>query len=85
MNTLAWVMGLLSGLRFVAPDLPAAVMVVTALAMQITLAVICRIFAVQSGRDGRTWTIAGLCGGVLATSALLIANEVQAARAEPRD
>jgi len=79
-NALAWVLGTLSGLRFVAPDLPAEVTVVTALAMHVTHAVICRIFAVQSGRDARVWTVAGLAGGVLATAALLVANEVDAAR-----
>lgn len=80
MNALAWVLGTLSGLRFVAPDLAPEVTVVTALAMHVTHAVICRIFAQQSGRDGRKWTIAGLAFGVLATTALLVANEVDAAR-----
>lgn len=80
MNALAWILGTLSGLRFIAPDLPASVTVATALAMHVTHAVICRIFAVQSNRDGRRWTIAGLLGGVLATAALLVANEVDAAR-----
>lgn len=80
MNALAWVLGTLSGLRFVAPELSASVTIVTALAMHVTHAVICHIFAVQSGRDGRSWTIAGLAGGVLATSALLVANEIDAAR-----
>ena len=80
MNALAWILGTLSGLRFVAPDLAAPVTVVTALAMHVTHAVICRIFAVQSNRDGHRWTIAGLLGGVLATTALLVANEVDAAR-----
>lgn len=79
-NVLAWILGTLSGLRFIAPDLPASVTIVTALAMHVTHAVICRIFAVQSNRDGRVWTIAGLLGGVLATTALLVANEVDAAR-----
>lgn len=80
---LAWLLGTLSGLRFVAPDLAPAVMIVTALAMHITHAVICRIFAAQSGRNPRRWAIAGMLGGVLATGTLLIANEVEAARATP--
>lgn len=82
-NGLAWILGTVSGLRFVAPDLPATVTIVTAAAMHVTHAVICRIFAIQSGRDGRTWTIAGLLGGVIATSVLLVAIEIEAARAEP--
>ena len=83
MNGLAWILGTVSGLRFVAPELGPAMMIVTALAMHITHAVICRIFAVQSGRSGRTWTIAALLVGVFATSALLIANEVATARGAP--
>ena len=52
--------------------------------MHITHATICRIFALQNGRDGRTWTIAGFLGGVVATTVLLVANEVDAIRsAEP--
>jgi hypothetical protein len=82
-SALAWLLGTLSGLRFVAPDLPADVTVVTAIAMQITHAVICRILAIQNGRNGDRWTIAGLLGGVIATAVLLIANERDAARESP--
>jgi len=82
-NGLAWLLGTLSGLRFVAPEISATVTIVTAIAMQITHSVICRIFAVQSGRNGRTWAVAGLLGGVIATTALLVANEVKAVRAKP--
>ncbi len=82
MNALAWFLGTLSGLRFVAPELPAAMTIVTAVAMHVTYAVICRIIALQNGRDGHKWTIAGLLGGVLATTALLVANEIDTAREE---
>jgi hypothetical protein len=78
---LAWLLGTLSGLRFVAPHLPADVTIVTAIAMHVTHAVICRILAIQNGRSGDRWTIAGLAGGVLATAVLLIANERESARA----
>lgn len=83
MNGLAWLLGTLSGLRFVAPDLPASTTIVTAIAMHITHAVICRILAIQNGRNGDRWTIAGLVGGVIATAALLIANERDAREAPP--
>jgi hypothetical protein len=81
---LAWILGTVSGLRFVAPGLPPDVMIVTAVAMHITHAIICRIFALQSGRDGRTWMIAGFVVGVVATTALLVANALDTTRpAEP--
>jgi hypothetical protein len=85
-NALAAFLGTLSGLRFVAPTLRPEVTIVTALAMHVTEAMICRIFALQSGRDGRAWTIAGLLGGVVTTAVLLVAIEVEAFRlgARPR-
>lgn len=83
-NGLAWLLGTLSGLRFVAPELPAEMTIVTAVAMHITHAMICRIFAVQSGRDGRTWTVAGMLVGVVATTVLLVANEIDAVRSGER-
>jgi len=77
---LALILGTLSGLRFVAPALEPAVTVVTALAMHVTYAVICRIFAVQNGRGARAWTIAGLAGGAISTVVLLVLNERALAR-----
>lgn len=71
MVTLACVLGTLSGLRFVAPDLEPSVTVATALAMHVTYAVICRVFAAQHGRNGTRWGAAGLVGGVLTLVALL--------------
>jgi hypothetical protein len=79
-DALALVMGTLSGLRFVAPSLEPSVLVVTALAMHVTYAVICRIFAAQYGRSPNRWMVAGLLGGALATLALLVVNEVSVAR-----
>ena len=84
MSWLAWLLGTVSGLRFVAPELRPAMTIVTALAMHVTHAVICRTFALHSGRDGRAWTIAGLLGGVIATTVLLVANEIDAVRSAER-
>ncbi|MBM4245990.1 MAG: hypothetical protein FJ148_19685 [Deltaproteobacteria bacterium] len=82
-NALAWILGTLSGLRFVAPDLPADVTVVTAIAMHITHAVICRYFASQSGRDGTRWALYAMLGGLVTTAALLVLKELDPAPAEP--
>ncbi|MEW6269420.1 MAG: hypothetical protein AB1689_09010 [Thermodesulfobacteriota bacterium] len=82
-DQLALVLGILSGLRFVAPHLDAAATVVTALAMHVTYAVLCWIFASQHRRNGAAWSIAGLLGGAVTTIVLLVANERQASRDEP--
>lgn len=82
-SALAWLLGTLSGLRFVAPDLPAEVTVVTAIAMHVTHAVICRYLASQSGRDGMRWALYALAGGVLTTSTLLILKELDPEPTEP--
>lgn len=83
MSGLAWLLGTLSGLRFVAPELPADVTVVTAIAMHVTHAVICRFLASQSGRDGTRWALYALAGGVVTTSILLIVKELDPEPAEP--
>ncbi|MBY0277702.1 hypothetical protein K2Z84_20395 [Candidatus Binatia bacterium] len=83
MSGLAWLLGTLSGLRFVAPELPADVTIVTAIAMHVTHAVICRYLAAQSGRDGTRWALYALAGGVVTTSVLLIVKELDPEPAEP--
>lgn len=83
MNGLAWIFGTLSGLRFVAPDLPADVTIVTAIAMHITHAVICRFLASQSGRDGTRWVLYALAGGVITTAVLLVLKELDPEPVEP--
>ncbi len=83
MNALAWILGTLSGLRFVAPGLPADVTIVTAIAMHVTHAVICRFLASQSGRDGTRWALYALAGGVITTSVLLVLKELDPEPVEP--
>ena len=78
--TVSNVLGIASGLLFVAPDLEAHVMAATSVGMLITYAVICRVFAVKAGRPPNSWTIAGLLGGLFATAALLVLTEISARR-----
>jgi hypothetical protein len=70
--TLASILGTLSGLRFVAPELEPPVMVATSIAMHIVYGVICRVFAAQVGRNGLRWGVAGLLGGILPLAALVL-------------
>jgi len=72
---MANVLGTVSGLRFVAPDLEPAVTIVTAVAMHITYAIVCRIFAAGRGRAPFPWLIAGFITGVLAVAALLVLGD----------
>jgi hypothetical protein len=85
-ETLAHLSGLLSGLAFVAPRLDPTVMLVTSVAVQITHAIVCRVFAGQAGRNGPRWAVAGLVAGVYAVAILLYLTERQPRLAdeEPR-
>jgi len=75
MQTVANVLGTVSGLRFVAPNLEPNVMAVTAVAMHITYAILCRIFAAQRGRAPLAWLIAGFVTGIAAVMALLVLGD----------
>ena len=75
MQTLAIVLGSLTGLRLVAPDLPPQVTIVTAVAMQITYAILARVFASQRNRAQLAWMILGFATGVLAVFALLLLGD----------
>lgn len=72
MVTFACILGTLSGLRFVAPELDAPVTIATSVAMHVTYAGICRFFAAQQGRSGTAWGVAGLFGGTVTLVALLV-------------
>lgn len=75
MQTIASVLGTISGLRFVSPDLPPDVTVATAVAMHITYAIVCRIFAAQRGRTPGVWLGLGFATGVFAVAALLVLGD----------
>jgi len=77
-QTLAIVLGTLSGLRFVAPELEPPVTVATAVAMHVTYAILCRSLAVQRGRTPGAWLTGGFLLGVLAALVLLWIGEREA-------
>ncbi len=79
---MAMILGVVSGLHFVAPDLKPDVTIATAVAMQITYAIVCRIFAAQRSRPPGPWLIAGFFGGIVVFVALLIAGESQTAEGD---
>jgi hypothetical protein len=61
-----------SGLAFVAPDLPSAVVGGTTLAVHICDAVLCRLLAGSAGRPRNPWTVVGFIGGVWAVAWMLV-------------
>lgn len=83
MQTLASILGTVSGLRFVASDLEPDVTIATSLAMHITYAIICRIFAAQRDRPPTPWLAAGFFTGVFAVAALIMLGDREPATDEP--
>ena len=61
-----------SGLAFVAPPLAPATLAGTALILHICDAVLCRLFARNSGYPPTLWTVIGFVGGVWAVAILIL-------------
>jgi hypothetical protein len=70
--TFATALSYWTGLAFVAPHLPPATTVGTALVLHICDAVLCRIFARNGGRSRNAWTVIGFVGGIVAVAVLLL-------------
>jgi hypothetical protein len=62
----------LSGLAFVAPDLPPAAVGGTALVLHVCDAVLCRLFARNNGYPPALWTALGFVGGIWAVAVLIL-------------
>ncbi len=73
-----------TGLAFVAPDLPAAALVGTALAVNICNAIMCRLFAHNNGYPKTLWTLLGFVAGVWAVAVLILLPRRTAPPAPPR-
>ena len=66
------ILGYLSGLYFIEADMEATVLISTASLVHILDAVLCRLIAVNSGRNKDCWTIAGLLLGIWALATLFL-------------
>src|SRR5215831_439020 len=69
---LATIIGYLSGLRFVAPDLDAPTVLGTALALHVCEAIVRRLFAHNNGYPKNLWTLLGFIGGLWAVAVLIL-------------
>ena len=70
--TLPLAIAYLSGLAFVAPDLPAPALLGTALALHICDAILCRLFAHNNGYPKNLWTLIGLVAGLWGVAVLIV-------------
>ena len=66
------IMGYLSGLSFIKPDLEASALLRTASVVHILDAVLCRLIAAHSGRNKEIWTVVGLFLGIWALGTLFL-------------
>jgi len=82
--TLATALSYLSGLGFVAPDLPLPALLGTALALHVCDAILCRLFAYNNGYPRNLWTALGLIAGLWAVAVLILLPRRAAAGGPPR-
>lgn len=66
------ILGYLSGLYFIQPDLDPATLLRTVALVHIIDAALCRLIATQGGRDKKIWTLAGLFMGIWALGILFM-------------
>ena len=66
------VLGYLSGLYFIKPDLDASALLRTTAVVHICDAVLCTLIAGQSGRNKKIWAAAGLFFGIWGLATLFI-------------
>ena len=78
------VLGYLSGLYLIRPDMEPSTLIRTAFLIHLLDGVLCRVIAIHSGRSRTLWTLAGLLFGIWALGPLFLLAEIDSARAERR-
>ena len=66
------VLGYVTGLRIISPDISAATLLRTTIIVHIVDAVLCRLFAHNNGYSKNLWTTLGLIFGIWAVAVLLL-------------
>ncbi len=71
---MAWdtVLGYITGLRIISPDITAATLLRTTIVVHIVDAILCRLFAHNHGYHKNFWTTLGLIFGIWAVAVLLV-------------
>lgn len=85
MTDLASFLGVLSGLEFLAPDLPLGTLVPTLLVVNTCDAFMCRLFARNNGYPPLAWWGIGLVFGIWAVAALILLPKRDRATAASAD
>ncbi len=65
-------LGYLTGLRFVAGEMPLPNLIATALAINICNGIMCRLFAHNNGYPKNLWTLLGFIFGIWAVALLIL-------------
>jgi len=66
------ILGYLSGLYLIKPDMEPSILLRTALVIHILDACLCRLIAANSNRNKNVWTLAGLVLGIWALGTLCL-------------
>jgi hypothetical protein len=82
--TLPLAIAYLSGLAFVAPDLPTPALLGTALALHVCDAILCRLLALNNGYPKNLWTLFGFIAGLWAVAVLILLPRRSAPPTPPR-
>jgi hypothetical protein len=72
MSDLKTLLGYLSGLGILQPDITLATLLPTMLVVNICDAIMCRLFAHNNGYPKNLWTIIGFVFGIWAVAALIV-------------
>jgi len=66
------VLGYVTGLRIISPEITAATLLRTTIIVHIVDAILCRLFAHNNGYSKNLWTTLGLVFGIWAVALLLV-------------
>jgi ABC-type transport system involved in cytochrome c biogenesis permease subunit len=72
MSELKTLLGYLSGLAFLQPDIPLVTLLATMVVVNVCDAIMCRLFAHNNGYPKNLWTVAGFVFGIWAVAALIV-------------
>jgi hypothetical protein len=74
------VLGYVTGLRIISPDITAATLLRTTIIVHIVDAILCRLFAHNNGYSKNLWTTLGLVFGIWAVAVLLVLPKRESVR-----
>ncbi|MBX3026493.1 hypothetical protein KF840_16415 [bacterium] len=76
------VLGYVTGLRLISPDITAATLLRTTILVHVIDAILCRLFAHNNGYSKNLWTTLGFVFGIWAVALLLVLPKRTSAASE---